>query len=128
MSIPATLPTDPANPDEKRVALSLPDFIYWQLVSVAETEDTDIAHMFVLACRALIADFDGVEAIALKRVVTHYASQGYSDPAIGQLLGIPPRRVRAVRTAFGIESQVKGRGRKIVSPVTSLTILSSPTG
>lgn len=113
MTVPS-LPTDPSVFDEKRVALSLPDFIYWQLVSVAETEDSDMAHMFVLACRALIADFDGVEAIALKNIVSRYAAEGYSDPAIGQLLGIPPRRVRAVRSAFGIESRVKGRGRKIV--------------
>lgn len=112
MTIPPTLPGDPQTSDTKRVGLEIPEWVYWQLVSTAEQESEDMGYMFVVAARAIIADFDGVEALALKRVVTAHAEEGFSDPAIAKMLGIPPRRVRAVRVAFGIESQVRGRGRK----------------
>lgn len=112
MTLPLKLPGDPQNPDVKRVGLELPEWVYWQLVSASETENEDLGYMFVVAARAIIADFDGVEALALKRIVQAHTEEGYSDPAIAKILGIPPRRVRAVRVAFGIPSRVQGRGRK----------------
>lgn len=112
MTLPSVLPGDPSTPDTKRISLDIPEWVYWQLISTSETEAEDLGYMFVVASRAIIADFDAVEAIALKRIVEAHTREGFSDPAIAKMLGIPPRRVRAVRVAFGIESQVRGRGRK----------------
>lgn len=99
------------------ISLTLPRWIYWHLVGVAEQENEELPTLFATATRAIIADFDAVEAIALKKVVTRLANEGFSDPTIGKMLEIPARRVRAVRVTFGIESKVRGRGRKIEAPV-----------
>lgn len=112
MTLPSVLPGDPQTTDTKRVYLDLPGWVYWQLVGTAETENEDLGYLFVTASRAIIADFDGVEALALRKIISAHAAEGYSDPAIAKMLDIPARRVRAVRIAFGIESQVRGRGRR----------------
>lgn len=111
MTIAQTLPGDPPL-EPISVSLTLPSWVRWQLAGVAETEEEDLAALFVVACRAIIADFDAVEAIALKKVVSKMASEGYSDPAIAKHLGLKPRRVRNVRRYFNIPSRVQGRGRK----------------
>lgn len=122
MTLPTVLPGDPTTTETKRLFLDLPEWVYWQLVSTSETEAEDLGYMFVVAARSIIADFDAVEAIALKKIIAAHTAEGFSDPAIAKMLGIPARRVRAVRVAFGIESQVRGRGRK-KAPVVQITEL-----
>lgn len=95
-----------------RISVQVPSWVYWQMVNTAESESADVAELFYVACRAVIADFSAVEATALRKIITRLAGDGTSDPKIGKLLGIPPRRVRAIRVHFGIESQVRGRGKK----------------
>ena len=116
VTLPSTITGDPQTTATKRISLELPEWAYWQLVSVGETESVEPSELFYIAARALIADFDAVEAIALKKIVSRLASEGHSDPAISKMLDIPPRRVRQVRNANGIESQVRGRGKKKPKP------------
>ncbi len=111
MTIAQTLPGDPPT-ESISVSLTLPSWVRWQLAGVAETESEDLAALFAVACRAIIADFDAVEAIALKKIVTKMAGEGYSDPFIAKHLDLPPRRIRNVRRQFNIPSKVQGRGRK----------------
>lgn len=124
MSLPLTLPGDPAAESKSITLTGLPDWLYWRLVSVAETENEDLTAIFAVAARAIISDFDAVEAVALKKFVTKHAAEGYSDPAIAKMLDIPPRRVRAVRVAYGIESCVQGRGRKKVAAEKALELVA----
>ena len=122
MALPASLPSDSPVYTTKRIGLDVPDWIYWQLVSVSEAEQEDLGYMFVLASRAIIADFDAVEAMALRKFVSEKVEEGLSDPKIAALLGIPPRRVRAVRRAYGIVSKVKGRGLRKPAQVKILEL------
>lgn len=111
MTIAQTLPSDPST-ESTTIALTVPAWVRWQLAGVAETEEEDLGALFVVACRAIIADFDAVEAVALRKVVTKMAGEGYSDPYIAKQLGLKPRRIRNVRRQFNIPSKVQGRGRK----------------
>lgn len=112
MRLPEVIPGDPPVHSVKTVLLELPDWVYWQLVGTAETEQEDVGYLFVLASRAIIADFDAVEALALRKFVQKRINEGLSDPAIAKLLDIPLRRVRDIRKTCGIETRVKGRGLK----------------
>lgn len=94
----------PTTEELMHISLKVPSRVYWRLVNTAEAESQEVSELFYLACRAILVDFSTVEAIALKKLITQYTEQGYSDPAIGEMLGLQVRKVRKIRTLFGIKS------------------------
>lgn len=112
---PKSLPGDPQSSGHVNVSLQIPSWIYWRLVNAAETESQDVEELFYLATRALLADPSAVEAVALRKLVEGYTDGGLSDPSIASKLNIPVRRVRKVRSYFGIKSAKELRTLKTKS-------------
>lgn len=111
MTLPQNLPGDPQT-GVVNLSITVPEWVFWHLVNTSETVHEEMSHMFYVAARAILSDFNAVEAIALKKIVTKYVEEGFSDPKISKILEIPAPRIRNIRRAFGIESRVQGRGRK----------------
>jgi hypothetical protein len=119
MTLPLTVPGDPQT-DPISISLTIPQWIYWRVISTAEQIGEDKEHLFYVGLRAAIADPATVEAIAFKNAVQRLVNERLSDAEIGGKLGIPARRVRDIRRAFSIPSQAR-RGKK-AAVVTAVVV------